>query len=90
MKTGGILFFGGVVLLVLGGLGGLVFIGPLLKGQGSTFSNLLAVLVLGALPAAAGVVLMAAGTRRSWLERADGPRAGRGGGGGRPPRHPRA
>src|SRR2546429_3517098 len=69
MKTGGILFFGGVVLLVLGGLGGLVFIGPLLKGQGGTFSNLLAVLVLGALPAAAGVVLMAAGTRRSRLER---------------------
>jgi hypothetical protein len=69
MKTGGILFFGGVVLLILGGLGGLVFIGPLLKGQGGTFSNLLAVLVLGALPAGAGVLLMAAGTRRSKLER---------------------
>jgi hypothetical protein len=69
MKTGGILFFGGVVLLVLGGLGGLVFLGPLLKGQGGTFSNLLAVLVLGALPAAAGVLLMAAGSRRSKLER---------------------
>src|SRR2546421_3184448 len=69
MRTGGILFFGGVVLLVLGGLGGLVFVGPLLKGQGGTFSNLLAVLVLGALPAAAGVLLMAAGTRRSKLER---------------------
>jgi len=69
MKTGGILFFGGVVLLVLGGLGGLVFIGPLLRGQGGTFSNLLAVLVLGALPAAAGVVLMAAGSRRGKLER---------------------
>src|SRR6266705_3088147 len=54
MKTGGILFFGGVVLLVLGGLGGLVFIGPLLRGQGGTFSNLLAVLVLGALRAAGG------------------------------------
>src|SRR5438128_11264922 len=69
MRTGGILFFGGVVLLVLGGLGGLVFVGPLLKGQGGTFSNLLAVLVLGALPAVAGVLLMAAGTRRSRLER---------------------
>jgi len=69
MKTGGILFFGGVVLLVLGGLGGLVFIGPLLRGQGSTFSNLLAVLVLGALPAVAGVLLMAAGSRRGRLER---------------------
>jgi hypothetical protein len=69
MKTGGILFFGGVVLLVLGGLGGLVFIGPLLRGQGGTFSNLLAVLVLGALPAAAGVLLMAAGSRRGKLER---------------------
>src|SRR6267143_131057 len=56
MKTGGILFFGGIVLLVLGGLGG-------------TFSNLLAVLVLGALPAAAGVLLMAAGSRRAKLER---------------------
>src|SRR3989442_9425733 len=69
MKTGGILFFGGVVLLVLGGLGGLVFVGPLLKGQGGTFSNLLAVLVLGALPAVAGGLLMAAGSRRSKLER---------------------
>jgi len=69
MKTGGILFFGGAVLLVLGGLGGLVFIGPLLRGQGGTFSNLLAVLVLGALPAVAGVLLMAAGSRRSKLER---------------------
>jgi hypothetical protein len=69
MKTGGILFFGGVVLLVLGGLGGLVFVGPLLRGQGGTFSNLLAVLVLGALPAAAGVLLMAAGSRRGKLER---------------------
>src|SRR2546425_9220725 len=69
MKTGGILFFGGVVLLVLGGLGGLVFIGPLLRGQGGTFSNLLAVLVLGALPVAAGVLLMAAGSRRGKLER---------------------
>ena len=69
MKTGGILFFGGVVLLVLGGLGGLVFIGPLLRGQGGTFSNLLAVLMLGALPVAAGVLLMAAGSRRGKLER---------------------
>ena len=69
MKTGGILFFGGAVLLVLGGLGGLVFVGPLLRGQGGTFSNLLAVLVLGALPAAAGLLLMAAGGRRSKLER---------------------
>ena len=69
MKTGGILFFGGAVLLVLGGLGALVFICPLLKGQGGTFSNLLAVLVLGALPAAAGVLLMAAGARRGKLER---------------------
>ena len=69
MKTGGILFFGGAVLLVLGGLGALVFIGPLLKGQGGTFSNLLAVLVLGAVPAAAGVLLMAAGARRGKLER---------------------
>ena len=42
MKTGGILFFGGVVLLVLGALGGLVFIQPLLTGQGSTLSSRLA------------------------------------------------
>ena len=69
MKTGGILFFGGAVLLVLGGLGALVFIGPLLKGQGGTFSNLLAVLVLGALPAAAGALLMGAGARRGKRER---------------------
>src|SRR2546425_8995908 len=69
MKTGGILFFGGVVLLVLGGLGGLVFIGPLLTGKGGTFSNLLAVVVLGALPAAAGILLMGAGSKRSRLEK---------------------
>jgi hypothetical protein len=69
MKTGGILFFGGAVLLVLGGLGALVFIGPLVKGQGSTFSNLLAVLVLGVLPAVAGALLMGAGARRGKLER---------------------
>jgi hypothetical protein len=69
MKTGGILFFGGAVLLVLGGLGGLVFIGPLLTGKGGTFSNLLAVVVLGVLPAVAGILLMGAGSRRTRMER---------------------
>src|SRR5258708_33513731 len=64
MKTGTILFFGGAVLLVLGILGGLVFIGPLLTGRGGMFSNLMAVLVLGALPAVAGLALIAAGRQR--------------------------
>ncbi len=61
---GKILFFGGVVLLVLGGLGALVFIKPLLLGQGSMFPNLMAVLILGALPAAAGLALISIGGGR--------------------------
>ncbi len=65
---GKILFFGGVVLLVLGGLGGLMFVKPLLLGQGSMFSNLMAVLILGAVPAAAGLVLISIGGRRGKLE----------------------
>jgi hypothetical protein len=65
---GKILFFGGVVLLVLGGLGALVFIKPLLLGQGSMFPNLMAVLILGALPAAAGLALISIGGRRGKLE----------------------
>lgn len=69
MKTGTILFFGGVVLLVLGVLGGLVFVGPLLTGKGSMFSNLLAVLVLGAMPAAAGLALIGAGNKRAKVEK---------------------
>lgn len=65
---GKILFFGGVVLLVLGGAGALVFAKPLLLGQGSLFSNLMAVLILGVLPAAAGAALIGIGGRRSKLE----------------------
>src|SRR5258708_31092206 len=68
MKTGTILFFGGAVLLVLGILGGLVFIGPLLTGRGGMFSNLMAVAVLGALPAVAGLALIAAGRQRARFE----------------------
>lgn len=68
MKTGTILTFGGIVCLVLGALGTLVFVGPLLTGKGGMFSNLLAVLVLGALPAAAGLALIATGSRRTKLE----------------------
>ena len=65
---GKILFFGGVVLLGLGGLGALVFIKPLLLGQGAMFPNLMAVIILGALPAAAGLALITVGGRRSKLE----------------------
>ena len=65
---GKILFFGGVVLLVLGGLGALVFIKPLLLGQGSMFPNLMAVLILGALPVGAGLALISIGGRRGKLE----------------------
>ena len=68
MKTGTILTFGGIVLIVLGALGGLVFIGPLLTGRGSAFSNLLAILILGALPLTAGLALVASGARRTKLE----------------------
>ncbi len=65
---GKILFFGGVVLLVLGGLGALVFMKPLLLGQGSMFPNLMAVLILGALPIAAGLALVSIGGRRGKIE----------------------
>ncbi len=65
---GKILFFGGVVLLVLGGLGALVFMKPLLLGQGSMFPNLMAVLILGALPIAAGLALISIGGRRGKIE----------------------
>ena len=68
MRTSGILTFGGFVLLVLGVLGGLVFIGPLLRGAGGTFSNLMAMLVLGAIPAAIGVALVAVGRKRARVE----------------------
>jgi hypothetical protein len=66
--VGKILFFGGVVLLVLGALGGLAFVGPLITGKGGMFSNLLAVLILGVLPAGIGIVLMGVGSRRARLE----------------------
>ncbi len=68
MRTSGILTFGGLVLLVLGVLGGLVFIGPLLRGAGGTFSNLMAILVLGALPAAIGLALVMMGRKRARIE----------------------
>ncbi len=68
MRTSGILTFGGLVLLVLGVLGGLVFIGPLLRGAGGTFSNLMAILVLGALPAAIGLALVVMGRKRARIE----------------------
>jgi hypothetical protein len=68
MRTSGILTFGGAVLLVLGALGGLVFIGPLLKGSGGMFSNLMAMLILGAIPAAIGVALIAVGRKRARME----------------------
>ena len=68
MKTGSILTFGGWVLCVLGGLGGLLFVGPLVRGSGSAFSNLLAVLVLGAVPLVAGIFLLGAGRKSSRLE----------------------
>ncbi len=68
MRTSGILTFGGMVLVALGILGGLVFVGPLLRGLGSTFSNLLAVLVLGAIPVAIGMALIAVGRKRARVE----------------------
>src|SRR4051812_28114266 len=68
MRTSGILTFGGFVLLILGVLGGLVFIGPLLSGAGGMFSNLSAFVVLGGLPAGIGLVLIAAGRKRARIE----------------------
>src|SRR5260370_19867691 len=68
MKTGTILFFGGAVLLVLGVLGGVFFIGPILTGRGSMFSNLMAPVVLGALPALIGLTLITVGRKRARVE----------------------
>ena len=68
MRTSGILSFGGAVLLVLGLLGGAVFIKPLITGAGGMFSNLLAFLVLGGIPAGIGLVLIAAGRKRGRIE----------------------
>lgn len=65
---GKILFFGGIVLVVLGAIGGLAFIGPAITGAGGRFPSLMAVLVLGALPAAIGLSLITIGSRRSKLE----------------------
>lgn len=67
MKTGTILTFGGVVLLGFGLLGGIAFLFPLLGGK-HVFSDLLAVLILGAAPAAAGFALIGAGRRKARLE----------------------
>src|SRR5260370_4295575 len=68
MKTGTILFFGGAVLLVLGILGGVFFIWPILTGRGSMFSNLMATVVLGALPALIGLTLITVGRKRARVE----------------------
>ena len=65
---GKILFFGGIVLLVLGVIGGLAFIGPVISGAGGRFPSLMAVLVLGALPAAIGLSLITIGSKRSKVE----------------------
>jgi hypothetical protein len=68
MKTGSILTFGGMVVLVIGALLGLVFLKPLLLGQGSLFSNLLAVAILGAAPVAVGLGLIGYGRRHARIE----------------------
>lgn len=65
MKTGSILTFGGSVALSIGVLLGLLFARPLLTGDGSRFSNLLALVVLGVVPAAAGFLLIGEGRKQS-------------------------
>lgn len=74
MKTGSILTFGGWVALIIGVLLGLLFVRPLVLGDGSRFSNLLALVVLGVVPATAGAFLIGHGRRQS---RAEAEREGR-------------
>jgi len=68
MKVGSIFTIGGWFLAAVGALFTLVFGKGLLFEKGGGFSLLLAVLVLGVIPIAAGVALIGAGSRKSKLE----------------------
>src|SRR4051812_12826257 len=69
MNIGGIFTVGGWFLLIVGALCTLIFGKGLLFEKGQGFSLLMAVLVLGVTPIAAGVSLIGAGRRRSRLEK---------------------
>ncbi len=68
MKVGSIFTVGGWFLVLVGGMCALIFGKGLLFDKGQGFSLLLAVLVLGIIPIAAGLGLVAAGRKRSRLE----------------------
>ena len=68
MKVGSIFTIGGWFLVLVGALCGLVFGKGLLFEKGGGFPLLMAVLVLGVIPIAAGIALIGAGSRRSKLE----------------------
>jgi hypothetical protein len=68
MKIGSIFTVGGWFLVLVGGMCGLIFGKGLLFEKGGGFPLLMAVLVLGVIPVAAGLGLVSAGRRRSKLE----------------------
>src|SRR5438128_8413432 len=69
MKTGIILTVGGWFLVVVGAILTLIFGKAFFFDKGGGFSNLMAVLVLGVGPLAAGLALAVSGARRSKLEK---------------------
>jgi hypothetical protein len=69
MKIGGIFTVGGWFLVLVGAVCALIFGKAFLFEKGQGFSTLMAVLVLGAIPIAAGLALITAGGRRGRLEK---------------------
>jgi hypothetical protein len=69
MKIGGVFTIGGVFLLLIGAGAAALFGWPVISGKGHAFNDILAVLVLGVIPMAAGLSLLGAGSRRSKLEK---------------------
>jgi hypothetical protein len=68
MKIGSIFTIGGWFLVLVGAMCALIFGKGLFFEKGQGFSLLLAVLVLGVIPIAAGLGLVSTGRRRSRLE----------------------
>ena len=69
MNIGSVFTIGGWFLVLVGAMCSLIFGKGLLFEKGGGFSLLMAVIVLGAIPIAAGLALVAAGSRRSKLEK---------------------
>ena len=69
MKVGSILTIGGWFLVAVGALLALIFGKAFLFEKGGGFPTLIAILVLGVLPIAAGIGLVSSGGKRGKLER---------------------